>query len=68
MTSNFLSDLHSTASGFSQIARLYDENKSEFCKKIPVSFYAWFDANMAAPLGDSSNYALVSEANAADLF
>jgi len=51
MTSNCLSDLHSTASGFSQIARLYDDNKGEFFEKIPVSFYTWFDANMAAPLG-----------------
>lgn len=51
MTANRLSDLHGDASGFSQIARLYAENKGEFFEKIPVSFYAWFDANMAAPLG-----------------
>ncbi len=51
MTSNCLSDLHSTASGFSQIAWLYDKNKAEYFEKIPLSFYTWFDANMAAPLG-----------------
>jgi hypothetical protein len=51
MTSNCLSNLHSAASDFSQIAWLYDKNKGEFFDKIPVSFYEWFDANMAAPLG-----------------
>lgn len=51
MNSNLLSNLHSTALGFSQLARLYDDNKGEVFEKIHVSFDFWFDANMAAPLG-----------------
>lgn len=51
MSSNILTNLHTDASGFSQISCFYDKNKEEFFEKIPVSLCQWFDANMAAPLG-----------------
>jgi hypothetical protein len=51
MTTNALNNVHSDASGYNQIARLYDANKEQFFEKIPLKLYEWFDANMAAPLG-----------------
>lgn len=51
MRANNLNNVHSDSSGYTQIARLYDTNKENFCEKISVNLYEWFDANMAAPLG-----------------
>ena len=51
VTSNCLSDLHSAASGFSQIAWLYDKNKTESFKKYLFHFILGLTLILAAPMG-----------------
>lgn len=48
---NLLSNIHSSAAGYGQITKLYDNNKDKVLEGIPVTLNCWFDANMAAPLG-----------------
>jgi hypothetical protein len=48
---SILSNIHSSASDYVQIAKLYDEHKDKVFENIQIMLVIWFNANMAAPLG-----------------